>query len=55
MCKFRSYFRFDRYATDELDIQGIRVPRGTTVVASSWAIHRNAEYWENPLTFDPDR
>jgi cytochrome P450 len=35
--------------------EGYAVPRGTVVGMSSWTLHNNPAYFENPTTFDPDR
>lgn len=32
-----------------------RVPKGTPVMIHVAAIHRDPRYYENPMTFDPDR
>ncbi|HYO59321.1 cytochrome P450 [Archangium sp.] len=31
------------------------LPAGTNVVVSSWALHRLAPYWKDPLRFEPER
>ncbi len=38
-----------------MDIGPYYVPKGTQVVYSSCAIHLNPEYWEDPMTFKPER
>ncbi|XP_067948926.1 cytochrome P450 3A24-like isoform X2 [Watersipora subatra] len=48
-------FRFDRVATEDINIQGIYVKKGTVVTVSPWVIHRNPDIWENPERFDPSR
>ena len=34
---------------------GVRLPAGTLVVVSPWLVHRRAQEWPAPLTFDPVR
>ncbi|KAJ9549984.1 hypothetical protein OSB04_022527 [Centaurea solstitialis] len=36
-------------------VGGYTVPKGTNVYLNVWAIHRNPEYWKNPLEFTPER
>lgn len=33
----------------------IQVPKGSTVLFTNWAAHRDPEVWPEPLKFDPDR
>jgi len=47
--------RFDREATKDITIQGIPIKKGSAVTVSPWVVHRDPEYWPNPLEFDPDR
>lgn len=41
-------------ATDSV-IDGYKIPAGTVVGMSPFTLHRNAEVFQDPLTFDPDR
>ncbi|KAG8972279.1 hypothetical protein FRC05_010222 [Tulasnella sp. 425] len=34
---------------------GYLIPEGTTMIANTWAMSRNTEYYSNPSTFDPER
>ncbi|KAK3412021.1 hypothetical protein EUGRSUZ_I00773 [Eucalyptus grandis] len=36
-------------------IGGYFVPRDTIVLVNAWAIHRDREVWEDPLSFKPER
>ncbi len=36
-------------------IGGYDVPAGTSMIICSYLTHRNAEFWENPEGFDPER
>jgi cytochrome P450 len=39
----------------DVRLGGYRVPEGSAVMLSQWAVHRSPRYWDAPLTFDPDR
>lgn len=45
----------ERRALCDDDIGGHRVPRGTTVALCSYVLHRRADLWSDPETFDPAR
>ncbi|KAI3822908.1 hypothetical protein L1987_10509 [Smallanthus sonchifolius] len=36
-------------------VGGYTIPEGCTVILNAWAIHRNPQYWDNPLEFNPER
>jgi len=36
-------------------LQGYRIPAGSAVVISPWAVHRSPKIWPDPDTFDPRR
>lgn len=44
-----------RRATKDTSIGGYRIPQGTDVLVSTWAIHRDPRLWPEPTRFDPDR
>jgi cytochrome P450 len=44
-----------REAKADCRIGDYEVPAGTTVYMSSWAVHRNPEYFEDPKAFKPQR
>jgi cytochrome P450 len=44
-----------RFALRDVEIEGYRVPKGTTVFLSPYAIHRRPDYFPDPTRFDPDR
>jgi cytochrome P450 len=45
----------NRVAAKELEYQGYRIPAGQRVVYSIYLTQRMAEYWPDPLRFDPQR
>lgn len=44
-----------RRTTQDTSIGGYRIPEGTDVYVSTWAIHRDPGIWPDPTRFDPDR
>jgi cytochrome P450 len=44
-----------RLLKKDLAVDGYRLEAGTMAVVSFYAIHRDPELWDDPLTFDPDR
>ena len=45
----------EREVTEELVLDGYRIPAGAIVVASQYALHRDPRFWTDPLSFDPAR
>ncbi|AEH36391.1 cytochrome P450 [Halopiger xanaduensis] len=44
-----------RETTEPLTLGGYSIPEGATVAPMQWTIHRDERFWDEPLTFDPDR
>lgn len=44
-----------REAAVDTTIGDYAVPKGTTIILSSWVTQRSDKYFEDPLTFNPDR
>ena len=44
-----------REATQDCEIGGYSIPKGTTLIASQWVMHRHPNYFASPETFNPDR
>nr|AHX24369.1 CYP76A26-like protein [Vinca minor] len=44
-----------RNTMEDTEYMGYLVPKGTQVFVNAWAIGRDAEYWEDPLSFKPER
>lgn len=44
-----------REALRDIEIDGYLLPKGSSVVVSPYTLHRKAEYFPNPETFDPER
>ena len=44
-----------REAAEDVTIGGVRLPRGTLVLVSPYALHHRAELWPDPERFEPSR
>lgn len=44
-----------RKAIQDTDFMGYKIPKDTQVFVNAWAIGRDKESWEDPLSFKPER
>ena len=49
------FWMIDREAQVADEFSGIEIPKGTTIVAYIYGAHQNEAYWQDALTFNPDR
>ncbi|KAH7338348.1 cytochrome P450 [Rhizoctonia solani] len=42
-------------STEDIEFQGYRIPKGTTINANIWAILRDPKHFSSPHTFNPSR
>ncbi len=48
-------YALSRFADRDVEVAGYPIKRGTTVFMSPYALHRRADYFPDPLRFDPER
>ncbi|PFX17232.1 Cytochrome P450 4V2, partial [Stylophora pistillata] len=46
---------FSRLTTENCELGGYFIPKGTTIGVSTLQLHRNSEMWPEPCKFNPDR
>jgi cytochrome P450 len=44
-----------REALEELQLRGVRIPKGSQLLMSEWVVHRDPRWFPDPEAFDPDR
>ncbi|XP_036597173.1 cytochrome P450 3A9-like [Trichosurus vulpecula] len=47
--------RIERVAKKTVEINGVKIPKGTVVMASPFVLHRDPDYWPEPEEFRPER
>uniref|UniRef100_A0A4X2LRJ4 unspecific monooxygenase n=1 Tax=Vombatus ursinus TaxID=29139 RepID=A0A4X2LRJ4_VOMUR len=47
--------RIERVAKKTVELNGLRIPKGTVVMAPCYVLHRDPEYWPEPEEFCPER
>jgi cytochrome P450 len=45
----------EREVTEDLSLDGYRIPAGSIVLASQFALHRDPRFWDEPTAFRPQR
>ncbi|GFO27118.1 cytochrome p450-like protein [Plakobranchus ocellatus] len=45
----------DRVCTEEINLAGVKIPKGMPVIIPVYAIHMDPELWEQPHEFRPER
>ncbi|KAJ0539966.1 putative cytochrome P450 [Helianthus annuus] len=48
-------FLIPRSPRKECMVGGYKIPKGSTIFLNVWSIHRDPQYWDNPLEFNPER
>ena len=48
-------FSVPRCTTEDTEVNGYHIPRGTWVFVNRWGLHASARYWPDPGRFDPGR
>ncbi|XP_069153397.1 trimethyltridecatetraene synthase-like isoform X2 [Solanum lycopersicum] len=43
------------YSTEDCNVAGYDIPKGTTVYVNAWSLGRNPKYWDRPEEFIPER
>jgi cytochrome P450 len=49
------FWMVDRVAVEDDHLNGLDIPKRTTVIVLIYGVHHSSEYWENPEEFIPER
>jgi len=52
---YSPFWMIDRVAVEDVEISGVRIPRGVMVLPYIHGLHREPELWPSPEVFDPGR
>jgi cytochrome P450 len=44
-----------RHATEEVDLDGYKIPKGACIMFNVWHLHHNPNYYTNPEKYTPER
>ncbi|CAG0879151.1 unnamed protein product [Darwinula stevensoni] len=48
-------FGLPHFATEDIEVTGLRFPKGTSFLANVWSCHMDPKFWPDPEKFDPGR
>ncbi|CAN1852193.1 Cytochrome P450 81D1 [Linum perenne] len=46
---------FPHMSSNDCEVGGYHIPRGTMLLVHVWDIHRDPSLWDDPITFKPER
>ncbi len=49
------FWALGREVVEECEIGGYRIPAGANILMAQWVVHRDPRFFDDPLTFNPDR
>lgn len=49
------FWMIDREAQEDDEFNGMKIPKGTTVIPYIYGVHHNEDHWKDPEKFDPNR
>lgn len=49
------FWMIDREAQEDDEFNGMKIPKGTTVIPYIYGAHHNEDHWKDPEKFDPNR
>ena len=52
---YPSSWGMSRVVLEDYQYQNYLFPKGADFIVAQWGLHRNPEYWQEPLKFDPER
>lgn len=47
--------RLERVAKENIEINGLVIPKGMVVMVPTWPLHKDPSLWPNPEEFKPER
>jgi cytochrome P450 len=52
---YPSSYWYSRETKRPVELGGVKLRAGTSLIVSPWQLHRDARYWSDPLTFNTER